>query len=124
MSDYSVYVGRETADGPVVYIGITMQVPERRFSWHKSNGKNLKFQVIARRFTYEGAKIEEAKLIEAHRPKLNRRGIALPKSHVPPEELEARRIDPRWCKKCLRRHVNRGYTICRMCELLAKGATS
>lgn len=28
--------------------------------------------------------------------------------------------DPRWCSACLRRHVNKGYSVCLRCEMLRR----
>lgn len=118
---YAVYVGKSTS-GEIVYVGITRQIPSRRFSWHKSNGKDLSFSVVSRHGTHEIAAAEEIRLIEAHCPNLNKRGVFLPKSHLTENDLKQRRENGRnWCPYCLRRRLSPGYTICRRCELV--GAT-
>jgi hypothetical protein len=113
---YSVYIGREKKNGPITYVGITMQRPKRRFDWHKCNGKDLHFEVVSEHPTHHEAAVEECRLIDLHHPKLNKRGTLLPVSHLTPAELEARKVNPKWCKMCLRRRVNPGHHICRFCE--------
>lgn len=121
MSGYTVYIGRSVSNGPVVYVGITMQVPKRRFSWHKSNGKNLHFQVVSEGLTLVQAAEEENRLIAVYAETLkNQRGMKLPASYLPKEEIERRRSDPRWCSACLRRRVNKGYAVCLRCEMLRR----
>lgn len=118
---YSVYIGRAVANGPVVYVGITMQVPKRRFSWHKSNGNDLHFQVVHEGLTLPEAARKEDELIACYAETLkNKRGMKLPASYLMPEEIQRRRNDPRWCSACLRRHVNKGYSVCLRCEMLRR----
>lgn len=114
---YSVYVGKDKA-GSIAYVGITMQIPSRRFSWHKSNGKNLNFSVASEFPTHKQAAAEEIRLIELHCPNLNKRGVFLPKSHLSEHDLAQRKGNEKWCPCCLRRKINKGYMICRRCELL------
>lgn len=118
---YSVYIGRDVSNGPVVYVGITMQVPKRRFSWHKSNGKDLHFHVVSTGLTLAQAAEEENRLIAVYAETLkNQRGMKLPASYLQKEEVERRRSDPRWCAACLRRRVNKGYAICLRCDMLRR----
>lgn len=120
MNNYSVYVGRQVVTGPIVYVGITMQVPERRFSWHRSNGKRLLFGVVATNLTQEEAAAKEFQLIQEHLPTLNKRGMSLPKSHLSTEDLAARQGNKVWCQVCFRRTVGKGYKICLWCERLQR----
>lgn len=39
------------------------------------------------------------------------------------EEKERRRSDPRWCSCCLRRRVNKGYSVCLRCEITRRPTT-
>lgn len=110
---YSVYVGKWKGD--IVYVGITMQVPKRRFQWHKSNGKDLDFEVIESGLDKSAAEERESELIALHSPTLNRRGMTLPASHLTESELKARKGNDWWCQKCLRRHVNAGFKVCGWC---------
>ena len=117
---YSVYLGYR---GDVVeYVGMTSQKPERRFSWHRSNGKRLRFEVVFSSDCEVAAKEEEDRLILLHLPTLNKRGINLPKSHLTKQEIADRLESGRWCQKCLRRRVNHGYKICLWCERASKSA--
>lgn len=122
---YSVYIGRDHAKN-VAYVGITMQKPERRFSWHRSNGKLLAFEVVASGLSLEAAAKQELVLIEAYGPAMNKRGnpygMKLPASLLSKEEKERRRSDPRWCSCCLRRRVNKGYSVCLRCEITRRRA--
>ena len=115
---YRVYLGY--SGDTVEYVGLTSQKPERRFSWHKSNGKRLRFEVVFVSDCEVAAKEEEDRLILLHLPTLNKRGICLPKSHLTKQEVETRLSSGKWCQVCLRRHVNRGYKICLWCERIEK----
>lgn len=116
METFSVYVGRRKANGPIVYVGTTTQKPERRFSWHRSNGKNLKFSVVAQCKTAEEMLELERSLIEKHKPELNRRLKQNLNVMLTNDQLEARKGSAEWCQSCLRRRVNPGYTNCFYCS--------
>lgn len=116
MAIFSVYIGTASKlSEAVVYVGLTSQIPRRRFSWHKSRGKNLFFTVVSEHETHELATIEEERLIAKYLPTLNRRGINLPKSHLSQSEIDSRKSG-QWCSVCLRRHVNKGYSVCLFCS--------
>lgn len=68
---HTVYKGE--LNGQIVYIGTTIQEPKARFRWHKANGKNFVFTVLARYETAEEMLAEERRLIEMHKPKHNKR---------------------------------------------------
>ena len=115
---YSVYLGYR---GDVVqYVGMTSQKPERRFSWHKSNGKRLNFKVVFQSSCEVETKAEEDRLIALHLPTLNKRGICLPKSYLTQKDIDARRTSGKWCERCLRRKVSPGYRVCLWCEQVAR----
>lgn len=115
MTTYSVYTGSK--GGRVVYVGTTIQKPSDRFRWHKANGKRLNFEVIATFTDADQMLAEEFRLIQLHRPSMNK--ITKRKQNfnvqLSAEQLEARRGDKQWCQGCLRRHVNAGYTYCMYC---------
>ena len=110
---HSVYKGER--GGKIVYIGTTIQVPEDRFRWHKHNGKDLQFTVLAQYDNPEEMLAEERRLIDLHKPKLNKRLKQNFNVKLTAEQLEARKGDASWCQSCLKRHVNKGYTKCMYC---------
>ncbi len=111
-----VYKGEQ--DGKVVYIGTTIQQPEARFRWHKSNGKPFKFTVVR---TFDNAQemlAEEFRLIQKHRPKFNK---IVDRQQNFNGKLSTEQVAERvglagWCQSCLKRRVNEGYTSCRFCS--------
>ena len=111
---HSVYKGER--GGKIVYIGTTIQVPEDRFRWHKYNGKDLQFTVLAQYDNPEEMLAEERRLIDLHKPKLNKRLKQNFNVKLTAEQLEARKGDASWCQSCLKRHVNKGYTKCMYCS--------
>jgi len=116
MKKFTVYKGE--LNGKIVYIGTTIQDPQNRFRWHKSNGKDFKFTVLKQFNTKEEMLEEEFRLIKLHKPKYNK--IKNRKQNLNVKltetELNARKNNPSWCQSCLRRHVNTGYTICFFCS--------
>ena len=111
---YSVYVGRKA--GEIVYVGTTVQNPEDRYRWHKANGKDLQFNVLSQYDNPEEMLAEERRLIDLHKPKLNKRLKQNFNVKLTAEQLEARKGDASWCQSCLKRHVNKGYTKCMYCS--------
>ena len=69
---YSVYKGENKSTGELVYIGTTIQKPEARFRWHKSNGKDLNFTVIHKYDNADEMLEKEFELIKQLTPKLNK----------------------------------------------------
>lgn len=90
-------------------------MPEDRFRWHKHNGKDLQFTVLAQYDNPEEMLAEERRLIDLHKPKLNKRLKQNFNVKLTAEQLEARKGDGEWCQCCLKRHVNKGYTKCMYC---------
>lgn len=112
---YTVYKGEK--NGQLVYIGTTMQKPEDRFRWHKANGKPLQFTVLQQYETADEMLDEEYRLIQKHRPRLNKithrrqnLNVALTQ-----DELNSRKVSSEWCQCCLKRRVNKGYKKCMRC---------
>ena len=116
ISKFTVYKG--LLDNKVVYIGTTIQKPEDRFRWHRSNGKRFQFEII-QQFENEKDMLDlEFKLIKKLHPKYNKithRRQNLNKK-LTAEELQLRIGDSSWCQKCLKRHVNPGYKFCKYCS--------
>lgn len=110
---HTVYKGE--LNDKIVYIGTTIQVPADRFRWHKANGKNFVFTVLARYETAEEMLAEERRLIELHKPKRNKRLKQNLNVKLTQVQLDGRVNDPRWCQKCLKRRVNPGYKRCMYC---------
>ena len=110
---YTVYEGR--LRGKLVYIGTTVQPPADRFRWHRANGKDLEFTVLSTHPSALAMLREERRLIELHRPQLNKRVKQNLNVKLTPEQLAGRRGDPTWCQACLKRRVNKGYTKCFYC---------
>jgi hypothetical protein len=110
---HTVYKGE--LNGQIVYIGTTIQEPKARFRWHKANGKNFIFTVLARYETAEEMLAEERRLIELHKPKHNKRLKQNLNVKLTQVQLDSRVNDPRWCQKCLKRRVNPGYKRCMYC---------
>ena len=113
---FTVYKG--SLNGQIVYIGTTIQKPEDRFRWHKSNGKRFFFEVIEQ-FDNENDMLDfEFELIKKLNPKFNK--IKTRKQNfnkkLTPEMLELRKGDSQWCQKCLKRHVSSGYKYCYYCS--------
>lgn len=115
MRTYTVYKG--THSGRLIYIGTTIQVPSERFRWHKYNGKDLVFTVLSQHDNADDMLDEEWRLIQLHKPKLNKNITHRQNlnAKLTPEVLEGRLRDGTWCKNCLRRRVNKGYTKCAWC---------
>jgi hypothetical protein len=115
---FYVYKGLDKATKELVYIGTTVQKPADRFRWHKANGKDLEFHVIASLPTGEEMLDLEYELITKLKPKLNK--IVKRKQNLnvrlTPEILASRVGNSEWCQSCLRRRVNRGYTKCMYCK--------
>ena len=116
MTTYTVYKGARK-NGEIAYIGTTVQVPAARFRWHRANGKNLKFTVLSTHETAEEMLTEELRLIQLHKPKLNK--ITNRKQNLNRKltdlELSNRKGNPEWCNSCLKRRVNKGFTMCLWC---------
>lgn len=110
---YTVYKGE--LNGKIVYIGTTIQRPADRFRWHKANGKDLVFTVLAVFDNPEEMLAEELRLIQLHKPKLNKRLKQNLNVKLTPEVLEARKNSDEWCKSCLKRRVSKGYSRCYYC---------
>ena len=112
----TVYEGRK--NGELVYIGATIQKPKDRFRWHKYNGKNLDFKILYQFNDIKQMLDKEFELIQKYKPALNK--ITKRKQNLnvklSESELEARKSDPQWCGKCLKRRVNRGYKFCIRCS--------
>lgn len=113
---FYVYVGRDC--GKVRYIGTTTQVPRRRFDYHKANGKDLYFTVIASLDNAIDMIDLEFMLIRHYHPKLNKITKRKQNSNVPlsVEDLELRKGNNEWCQSCLTRRVNKGYKFCYFCQ--------
>jgi predicted GIY-YIG superfamily endonuclease len=113
---HSVYKGEQ--GGKIVYIGTTIQDPDARFRWHKSNGKPFKFTVLAQFDNAQAMLDEEFRLIQLHKPKYNK--ITHRKQNLnarlSAEEVSARMGVKEWCQSCLRRRVNAGYSRCMYCK--------
>lgn len=114
---HHVYKGCDKK-GRIVYIGCTIQEPAARFRKHKSDGKDLRFEVISNHETPEEMLAEEFRLIQQHNPKLNR---FKHKPHnlnrkLTPEQLQARVGDVEWCQCCLKRRKRPGYKNCSHCR--------
>ena len=54
------------------YIGTTIQIPSERFRWHKYNGKDLLFEIIAICSNQTEMLDLEYKLIKKYNPPLNK----------------------------------------------------
>ena len=114
MRTYTVYKGE--LGGQLVYIGTTIQRPADRFRWHKANGKDLQFTVLAQFSTAEEMLAEERRLIELHRPRLNKRLKQNLNVKLTQAQLDLRKGDSSWCQSCLKRRVNKGYSRCFYCS--------
>lgn len=112
---FCVYVGRRVEKGPIVYVGTTTQKPARRFSWHKSRGKDLNFSVVAECGSADEMLALERRLIDEHKPELNRRLKQNLNVRLTADQLEARKGSAEWCQCCRRRRVNPGYKHCLYC---------
>lgn len=114
---YSVYKGE--LNGVLVYIGTTIQEPATRFRWHKANGKDFQFTVLSQHATADEMLDEEFRLIQLHKPRYNKitkRRQNL-NAKLDPTVLELRAVSGSgWCKVCLKRRVNKGYSKCMYCK--------
>jgi len=113
---FSVYKGEK--NGKLVYVGTTVQKPEDRFRWHKYNGKDLNFEVLFQFDTAQEMLDKEFELIKKYNPRLNK--ITHRKQnynvYLTVSELESRKSNKEWCQCCLRRRVNKGYSVCYFCQ--------
>jgi hypothetical protein len=113
---FVVYKGE--LNGKIVYIGTTIQKPADRFRWHRNNGKNLNFTVLAR-FHDEKQMLDlEFELIKKYNPSLNNIKHRKQNLNVRLDQatLDARKGKTGWCQSCLKRKVNRGYSKCYWCS--------
>jgi hypothetical protein len=114
---YTVYSGCDKKSGELVYIGTTIQKPKDRFRWHKHNGKDLRFEILAQ-FNSEQEMLNlEFELIKKHNPKLNKIKHRKQNLNVrlTDDVLSSRVGDNQWCQCCLKRRVNPGYSKCYYC---------
>lgn len=115
---FYVYKGTGRKSKKMVYIGTTIQVPKERFRWHKHNGKNLIFEVIKVCENADEMLDLEYKLIQRYRPDMNK--ITKRKQNLnvalTDEILKLRENNVEWCQSCLKRRVNKGYSVCYFCE--------
>jgi hypothetical protein len=112
---FNVYFGR--LNGEIVYVGTTVQKPADRFRWHKANGKKFAFEVVKQCDTEDEMLDLEFEMIKKHKPKFNkithRQNLNV---RLDQATLDLRKNDPQWCKSCLKRRVNRGYSKCYYCS--------
>ena len=116
---FYVYVGRsKEGKHKLKYIGTTIQVPNDRFRWHKSNGKDLLFEIIAMCLNETEMLDLEYNLIKKYNPPMNKIKSRRQNFNVvlSEEEIESRKGNKIWCQRCLKRHVNAGYTYCYYCK--------
>ena len=114
---FYVYEGRDKITKQLVYIGTTIQKPNARFRWHKSNGKDLDFSLLNNCSNANEMLELEFRLIEIHKPKLNKiyNRIQNLNKKLEPQILSERKGDAEWCQGCLKRRVNKGYKFCNHC---------
>lgn len=113
---FTVYVGK--LNGVVVYVGTTIQKPSDRFRWHRNNGKNFEFSIVAQFDNSDDMLALEFDLIKQHKPKynkINHRKQNLTKK-LTDQDIDSRKNSVEWCQKCLKRRVNKGYTNCYFCD--------
>jgi hypothetical protein len=114
---FNVYLGKDK-NGKVVYVGTTIQKPSDRWRWHKHNGKDLDFCMFRVCESTEEMLALEKRLIDEFKPKLNKIAHRKQNLNVKLSEavLFARKGDSEWCQCCLKRRVNKGYSMCLSCE--------
>lgn len=114
---YSVYLGKDKNTGIVVYVGTTIQKVKDRWRWHKHNGKDLNFTLFRECNNEEEMLQLELRLISELKPSLNK--ITHRKQNLNTKldvsTLEARKGNKEWCQCCLKRRVNKGYSVCYYC---------
>lgn len=111
---FYVYLGFNSLD-EIVYIGTTTQIPNRRFSWHKSNGKDLRFEVIKSCDNEKEMLVFELVLIQKHKPiqnKITNRVQNVPKK-LDKVVLLSRKGNFEWCQKCFKRRNK--YSFMKYC---------
>lgn len=116
---FYVYFGKsKSGNNKLKYIGTTTQVPAERFRWHKYNGKDLLFEIVAVCDSADEMLDLEYKLIRQLNPPMNKivRRRQNYNAELTPEALEARRGSNEWCQCCLKRRVNKGYKHCYYCS--------
>lgn len=115
---YSVYLGKDKGTGKIVYVGTTIQKLEDRWRWHKHNGKDLNFSLFRECKDQEEMLQLEHRLITEFKPALNK--ITHRKQNLNAKldqaVVEARKGDKQWCQCCLKRRVNKGYSMCYYCQ--------
>lgn len=119
LKGFYVYVGRsKEGKNKLKYIGTTIQIPADRFRYHRNNGKDLLFEIIAICQNQDEMLDLEYKLIRKYNPPLNKITNRRQNFNVTltTEELERRKGNEEWCQRCLRRHVNVGYRYCYYCK--------
>ena len=116
---FYVYKGlSKEGNNKLKYIGTTIQVPSERFRWHKYNGKDLLFELIAICQTSTEMLDLEYRLIKKYNPPMNKIKSRRQNFNVilSDEEIESRKGNKEWCQCCLKRHVNKGYSRCYYCS--------
>ena len=113
---FTVYKGER--NGEIVYIGTTVQEPSARFRWHKANGKPLDFTVLEQFDNPEDMIEMEYQLIKEHSPRLNKIRHRRQNLNVrlTEGELQSRVGSNEWCQSCLKRRVNKGFSVCLRCS--------
>ena len=114
---FYVYKGLDKQSQKMVYIGTTTQVPRDRFRWHKANGKDFTFEIIAICENAEQMLDLEFNLIRKYKPCKNK--ITSRKQNynkvLGEADLATRVGNKEWCQSCLKRRVNKGYKKCYYC---------
>ena len=116
---FYVYKGlpKEKDGKKLLYIGTTIQIPADRFRWHKSNGKDFRFEIIKICKDEKEMLDTEFALIQKYNPRYNK--ITKRKQNfnkrLSDEEKYGRVGNKEWCQCCLTRRVNKGYKFCYYC---------
>lgn len=114
---FYVYKGMCKETGKLLYIGTTTQAPRDRFRWHKSNGKDFNFEIIAICNNADEMLDKEFNLIREYKPCKNK--IVSRKQNdnraLSETDVNSRVGNKQWCQSCLKRRVNRGYKKCYYC---------
>lgn len=116
LKGYWVYFGY-SKKGKLLYIGTTMQKPSDRFRWHRHNGKDLKFKVVASFNCADEMLKKEVELISKHNPQMNKKKSKHNDNRkLNEKDIASRKGDKQWCQCCLKRRVSAGYRKCMWCS--------
>lgn len=110
-----LYYGFRSKSGKVSYVGVTIQRPSEKFSWHKKDGMDLRFHAIKNFNTVEEMLAYQKNCIARLRPEFNLKD-GEQEDKLTQGQIRKRKGSDEWCQSCLKRRVGEGKTKCIWCD--------